>query len=316
MNKEIKHNIFNWKFLLGSIFSIYLLWIVFEKFEIHNFYKIILNANFAYILFAILILLFSVYLRSLRWKLLFHSNDEINTRILFDIQLIGYFANNVLPLRIGEVIKAYFVGNEYNISKSKVFGTIILERVLDMLGVIFLILISLLFSNYKYDLINNYLFLSIVVALLLLSYVLKNFRFKNLGGNFVLKIINDLIYGFTSLNNKNGLLSFFYTALIWICYILIVFFTQLAINFQLDLLQSIFILLVSTFSLAIPSLPASIGIFEASVIYALTLLGINNNNVEFSIFLHSVTFFPYTIIGGYFFFKFYFNENKKIKNKI
>ena len=73
---------------------------------------------------------------------------------------------------------------------------------------------------------------------------------------------------------------------------------------------------MSTFSLAIPSLPASIGIFEASVIYALTLLGIDNNNVEFSIFLHSVTFFPYTFIGGYFFFKFYFNENKKIKNKI
>ena len=96
------------------------------------------------------------------------------------------------------------------------------------------------------------------------------------------------------------------------CYVLMVYYVQLSIPLQLNIFDSILILLISTLWLAIPSAPAGIGTFEMGVGTALGLLGISKNVLEFSIILHSITFFPYTILGGYFFLKFYFNENKKI----
>ena len=318
--RELKNNVFNWKFFLGILLSMYLVWFLSKEFDYQNFKRILMSINLIYIFFAVLILLLSVYFRSIRWKLLFNPADNVDTRILFDMQLIGYFGNNILPLRLGEIIKAYLLGNKLNISKSRVFGTIVLERFLDIAGVLFLLFYSLFFSSNQFQsFFISYSKIDLIIALSLfiiiivsLSYLIKNFKIRNLNDNFILNSINDLILGFSSLNRKNSIFISIYTILIWSCYVLIVYLTQLSINFNLSILDSIFILLISTIWLAIPSAPASIGTFEMGVAIALGILNISANVVEFSIILHSVTFFPYTLIGGYFFFKFYFNENKKI----
>ena len=80
-----------------------------------------------------------IYLRALRWKLLLNSSKRFNVNDLYKGQLIGYFGNNILPLRAGELIKAYYIGNKYGKSKSKIFGSIILERIFDFLGLFFLL---------------------------------------------------------------------------------------------------------------------------------------------------------------------------------
>ena len=62
--------------------------------------------------------------------------------------------------------------------------------------------------------------------------------------------------------------------------------------------QCIFLLIISSLALSIPSSPANIGTFEAGVLFALSIIGITENSIEFAVLLHSMTFFPYTIIGG------------------
>ena len=81
---------------------------------------------------------------------------------------------------------------------------------------------------------------------------------------------------------------------------------QFSLNINLNLIQCVFLLILSTIALSIPSSPANIGTFEFSIIYGMTILGYDTYNSEFAILLHLLTFIPYTLIGGTLFIYNYF----------
>jgi len=66
--------------------------------------------------------------------MLFKENNSPTITSLYKAELIGYFGNNVLPVRLGELLRSYLIGNEWNLSTSYVFGTVVLERLLDTLS--------------------------------------------------------------------------------------------------------------------------------------------------------------------------------------
>ena len=78
--------------------------------------------------------------------------------------MIGHFGNNILPLRLGELIRVYIVSKDWQISKSYVLGTIILERLLDAITFVFFATILIFISPYGYYLSRNLLWLSISAA--------------------------------------------------------------------------------------------------------------------------------------------------------
>ena len=307
---EIKRKLFDWKFIFGILISIIFIYILANEFNYNSFISILIEIDFLYLFTAIAVLMLSVYIRALRWSLYFDKKYGINVSTLFKFQLIGYFGNNILPLRLGEIMRAFFLGNKFKISKTNVFGTIILERVLDAAGVLILIVVSFYLSSYNYNEFFIFIISLIILLLLIISFSFKKNKINYFSNSSLFNSLKNLLSGFSNLNIKNLNYSFIYTILIWSCYVAIVFLVQLSINFDLNLLDSIFILIVSTFSLAIPSAPAGIGTFEMGVKYALEILGVFTNVVEFAIILHSITFFPYTFFGGYYLFRLYFCEEK------
>ena len=113
-----------------------------------NFKSLLINISngWIYLLITSILLIVSVYFRAIRWKYLFREEDGVETYSLFRYELIGYFGNNVLPLRLGELLRAYILGKRYSLSNSYVFGTIVLERILDTLTLV--LLSSILFFVY------------------------------------------------------------------------------------------------------------------------------------------------------------------------
>lgn len=81
-----------------------------------------------------------VYLRALRWRHLTDPVQEMPTGPLFRAVAVGFMANNLFPLRMGEVVRAWHLGRETGASPAAIFGTVILERVVDTLMVILLAL--------------------------------------------------------------------------------------------------------------------------------------------------------------------------------
>ena len=133
------NNFVNKKSLLGLFISVLGLYFAFLDFSFSEFYKVINQVNPIYLLIAIFFLWISIWLRAIRWKYLFNSEFQPSIFALYKVQFIGYFGNNVLPLRLGELIRAYIVGKKYNMTKSYVFGTIIVERLLDIFCLVLLL---------------------------------------------------------------------------------------------------------------------------------------------------------------------------------
>ena len=302
-------NIF--KLFLTIVISLFFITYALKDFNYSIFIKSVNNANYFYIYLSILILLITIQLRAIRWHLLFKENIKVNS--LYKAQLIGYMCNNLLPLRFGEFFKSYYLEKKLKISKYKVFGTVVLERFLDLIGMLFLVLITMntTFFNKISSYYFNFILLIVLVSLLaiIFSIYIKNPKKIKSSKNIVVNIL-DVIHGFSSLAFNNVLYVFIMTLLIWINYIIVVHLVQYAFSFNLDIYQSILLLLLPTLALSIPSLPGNIGTFESAVVYALSLYEINDT-IGFGFILHSISFIPYTLLGLIYFVK----ERKVIFNE-
>ena len=89
------------------------------------------DANYWWVIPGVAIWFLSAAVRSLRWHYLLSGLTNLSTAVLYPIVIIGYMANNLLPLRTGELVRAYVLGERYKVSKMSTLGTIAVERVFD-----------------------------------------------------------------------------------------------------------------------------------------------------------------------------------------
>ena len=295
-------------FIVGMIFVYYAI----KDFNFNKFNDVIINADYTLICISSILLIFTVYLRAYRWKILLKDNCSLN--FMYKAQLVGYFGNNILPLRLGEVLKTIFVGEKYNLSKSKIFGSVVLERVLDMFatGIIIVIVCILnmpFFMNINSGFYYGFLIICFIgITGLLLSY--KQIKFLKKSNSRALSIIKDIYKGFTSLNKGNIVNVLLYTALIWFIYIIQLDLMQRAFSLNLSIYQSMILLAISTAAISIPALPGNFGTFEGAVVYSLSLFNIVDD-FGFSFILHLISFIPFTILGMIYLFQ----NIKLFKNK-
>ena len=121
-----------------------------------NFESLLIRIShkWIYLLLASLLLIISVYFRALRWKYLFASNISYSIKDLFSAQFIGYFINNILPIRIGDFAKSYIVAKKTDNKTSYILGSIIMERVLDTLMLFIFLIITIWYYGTNYLGIN------------------------------------------------------------------------------------------------------------------------------------------------------------------
>ena len=261
--------------------------------------------------FASILLITSVYLRAFRWQYLFQSNKFKSITDLFSAQLVGYFINNISPVRIGDFAKSYLVSKKTDQKNSYILGSIMMERVLDT--IMLLIFMSIIISSYGLEYLNiNFSLLSIynIIPIILLSffsiYCIKFFiPFK------IQNILSEFWKGFTAINLSNKSAVIFSSIFIWLIYWINVFLIQLIFpSFELTFIECLFILVASSFIQMIPTGFGGLGIFHLGVNSVLIKLGIINYEY-FLILLWLYSYFIYTILGSYHFIQ---NGKFTIKN--
>ncbi|MDB5097256.1 MAG: putative rane protein [Cyanobacteria bacterium RYN_339] len=88
---------------------------------------------------AVAVFLTTFFVRTLRWKVLLDPAKRISYRRLFAVIFIGYMANNVLPARLGELVRAYVLGRKEGVRKTTTIATIFIERIFDGLSLLFIL---------------------------------------------------------------------------------------------------------------------------------------------------------------------------------
>ncbi|HET7725924.1 MAG TPA: lysylphosphatidylglycerol synthase transmembrane domain-containing protein [Candidatus Limnocylindrales bacterium] len=89
------------------------------------------RANVAWVALLVGLITVDVVLRAARWRLLLRPVAQVPFRATLQALLVGYLANNVLPARLGELVRSHVLGDRTGISRSTVLGTVVVERIVD-----------------------------------------------------------------------------------------------------------------------------------------------------------------------------------------
>src|SRR3990172_8268074 len=110
------------------------------------------DATYWWMIPAVAIWFVSAAVRSLRWHYLLRHIAGLSTVTLYPILVVGYMANNLLPLRTGELVRAYILGERHRVSKLSALGTIALERLFDGLVLVPVLVLVGAFLGFSSDL--------------------------------------------------------------------------------------------------------------------------------------------------------------------
>lgn len=287
------------KFLLFLSLGMFLLWLTTRSFgdkEIQHLKDLITHADVTVVFICSLTLLFSHFIRSLRWKMMIDPlGIKPKTSNVFFAVLAGYFFNLLFP-RLGEVMKCTLLSKYEKLHVDKLIGTMVAERLVDLISLIIVILMTILtqldlVGNYAAELTNSMkakfqfsqtTWMSLMIAMLLITIIVfklvraskshpKMARLK--------EIVKGMIEGLLSINKVNNLpLYIFYTVAIWFCYL-----ASIRIGFygmeQISILGWVPSLSVLTFgSFAMIATQGGIGAYQLAVQKTLLLYDIDAVN--------------------------------------
>ena len=281
------------RFIVSVLIAVVFLWLALKDVSFHDLRLTMGKLTYFWLLPYLLVTLLSHYLRAERWKQLIEQDGIRSSRMtLFTGVMLGYMVNYAVP-RLGEVSRSVFVGNTEQISRSKLMGTVVLERVLDLVVMLVLVIFVVLYllSDYREiiplfgpdtarwvqslmslntALIVAILALASIAALYLIYRLMLLLRrwFPSLQKmfRFLADISTKFMQGLISIKDvKNWPLFILLTAAIWFCYVLMTYipFTafDLHTEYGLGLRAALVITVVSALGIALPS-PGGIGTYH------------------------------------------------------
>ena len=134
----------HWRLYLaiGIVFGCALLWMLFRTVNVDDVRQVLSQIDPATISLAMLAYVLSLALRSLRWSILLGAITPVRYSRVFLVLVGGYAVNNLLPARLGEIFRANVAKAEFRMAGSSALGTIAVERTIDGLVFVFLLVIG------------------------------------------------------------------------------------------------------------------------------------------------------------------------------
>ena len=108
---------------LGLLLSALLIWLSVRTLDVGAAVRALAGANWLWFVPICLVTLLAFWIRAVRWGWLLKSVKPIGAGSLFSATMIGFMANNLLPARLGELVRPWALGTSEKVSRSSVFAT-------------------------------------------------------------------------------------------------------------------------------------------------------------------------------------------------
>ncbi len=132
------------QFGIGVVISAVCLWLAMHDVRPAEVLAALSQANYLGFAALIVLTLLGFWIRAFRWRWLLTTPEPLAIAPLYSATMIGFMANNLLPLRLGEFVRAWALGRRVGVSKTTVFATVVVERVVDMITLIAIFGITML----------------------------------------------------------------------------------------------------------------------------------------------------------------------------
>lgn len=323
------------KVVLLTSLTLFFLYLAFRGNDFNELFVVLKNANYYYAIAGAFIgIIIGGYFRALRWRYFLDPlKKDIGMGNLYSSMMIGYMMNSIIP-RAGEVYRPVLLANKEKISKASSFGTILVERVFDLLSVLISFGICMIFYKNKlsaafeeYNLEAISLYTSIITLTFVIIGILIIFNLekseviiekitkKILPEKFHQKVHNffiSLISGFLFIKHPKYYFQIFVLSiLMWVTYIAGTYLTLLAFNINLTFFDANLVLTMATFAMTIPLPANSAGIYHLFCTATLVnIFGIDKESAfGFATVNHLLGLLGLVLVGAIFFLK----ENLNLK---
>lgn len=265
------------------------------------------------------LILGSFAIRAQRWRLLVKHEPAIRYWPSLSALMIGYLFNNVLPARAGDFARALELGRTEQMSRTKVFATLVTERVLDLTATLAILAAVLL----TYPALPSWLQAAgITVAIAVVGVLIALVLAHTTGRGWMLDLLryctrflpeglrdrpvtmaNSALEGIEGMFRPAHAASFLgLTVVIWSLEVGIVYLTAASIGLNVPLGNALFVLLFLAIGTMVPASPGFVGTYEYFGVSALALIGITGAPaLAFIVLLHLITLFGSSLIGGLFY---------------
>jgi len=270
------------------------------------------QADLSMVLLGVLTSLGWLLVRTMLWRTLLMERASISATFLTLNE--GYLINNLLPLRLGEIARAFLLSRKTDLKFWEVFSSILIERSMDLAMAVGVLLVSLPFVvggswAQQAALAGGSIVLVMFVALYLLARnqerALHYFRLAGERFPFIARIagraVPEFISGLTVLTHG----AYFLKAVGWLLlnWLIAIFQYYVMLRAYLPdvhLLWATFGLGVAALGVAAPSSPGAVGVMELSIVGALAVFGIDAAiALAVALSLHLLTYLITGVIGGY-----------------
>lgn len=305
---------------VGVLISALVMWALFRNIEFSELWRALHSANYWLLIPNIVLVIFAMYQRAYRWKFMVEPIKEVRYSKLLAATCIGFMANNVLPLRLGEFVRAYSLAyQDKDVSKSSSLGMIFVERMvfdLAALLIIFGAVIAVASVNITAE-IRTGVFMAIAIALVGLVVVMVMAKTPERSSRLLTRYLfflpvsyrerlRAVIVRFSAgltfvLKPRTFWAVALHTLLIWLVMGISNYSVFLAFGFDVPLDASYFLLVVVSISILIPSTPGFIGVYHAGTVFTLAQYGIHGERaLSFALVLHAAQYIPVTLMGFYY----------------
>ena len=311
----------NWKLWVGLLISAIFLYLSFRKVDIYRTWVLIRSSELRLIALVVIITFFQFVIRSWRWYILLETLKKTGfTNRLLSV-LIGFAANCILPARLGEFVRANYLGYTEKISRVSAFGTIVVERIFDGFILLLILLIGLLGTPFTEE--SNAAFnglrvtgLSVFLIYILSIVFLVGFKYRT--DTFITILERFLFFVSQSLRSRiiqavrnfaSGLvpikdvhgwtMAIFYSLLLWFSALYQVKLIACSIGLSIPFIATFLVMAMAAFGVMIPSSPGYIGTYHLAVQYGFILFGAAREEaLSAAILLHATFFFPTILFGA------------------
>lgn len=312
--------------LLGTVSSILLLFLIFRKVDLRETASTLTMIRYIYLGPAVVTLLLTFVVKAFRWRVLLEPVDRMPVRSLFPAIMIGYFSNYFLPVNSGELVRAFVLGHsptvganaparqEKSLSNSTILGTILVERMLDVLILIGFLLVAFIVWPLPGWVRSMALFVAVALAggwwflwLVLwqrgradrvVRFILE--RTTSPLARRVVQVSNRFLDGLKTLRSNRAMAwATLLTLLLWSFSAITFYLVGQAFGLALPLAAYCVPVAVVNLGAVIPALPGRVGTLEALCVSSLGLFAVESDvGLAFAVVMRVLYLVP--IVWGWF----------------
>jgi glycosyltransferase 2 family protein len=290
--------------VVGIAVGAFFLWLAVRDANLTAVRKTVASADLGLVLLAVGAFGVVYAFQAARWRRIASTPDVRRARF-YEMTVSGVAVNNVLPGRIGDLLRARWLGLAGRIPAGRAFGTVIIDRVCDLVVLVVLLLVGIAAVASSAWLVNlavgGVLLLAAIAVVLLLAraYVGSRGRERRDRG-LVRRLVRDTVETLAEpLDQRHVSVWLGLSVCAWAAWAVAALLVARALGIELSVTDAVFVTAVLNLGSAIPSSPGFVGTYEWLGVASLGLVGVDREEaLAFTILLHASWYVPTTVVGG------------------